>query len=257
MAPWPPVRSWSSWTTFFAFSAQRWPGTTTSNSRCSGSTAVWSQSSPLSSSRGSSGSQFFCFLPTKFHFSSNWTSRVRGGKSHELVVEVLGLGAGFGEEARDGVPGGAGEAAGGADAAPLAEVLEDGDGLVGGQLGARKGGALALGVGALAGAAVDHADAPVAAAEAAEIKVASAAPGVVGAGGIVAEEVLDAQAGWSAHAASPWLLDSLGYHSLKAILFSLFARLGHHRNLPPRHKVTPDEGARIRCALRSSTSAPP
>src|SRR3954447_21223329 len=136
MAPQPSVRSWTSRTTSLQFAAERSPGTTTSNKRCSGSTAVWSQSSPLSSSRGSSGSRFFSFLATKFHFSSNWTSRVRGGKIHEFVVEVLGLVAGEGEEARDGVPGDAGEPAGGADAAPLAEVVQDGDGLVGWQLGA-------------------------------------------------------------------------------------------------------------------------
>ena len=37
------------------------------------------------------GSQFFCFLPTNAHFSSNWTSRVSGGKGHQLVVGVLGV----------------------------------------------------------------------------------------------------------------------------------------------------------------------
>src|SRR5262249_52595698 len=132
MAPWPSVRSWTSCTTLLQFCAQRSPGTTTSNSRCSGSRAVWSQSSPLS---WSWGSVFFCFLATKFHFSSSWTSRVRGGKSHELVVEVLGLVAGFGEEARDGVPADPGQPAGGADAAALAEMVQDTDGLVGGQLG--------------------------------------------------------------------------------------------------------------------------
>src|ERR1019366_3109897 len=153
MAPLPPVWSWTSWTAFVQFSAERSPGITTSSRRCSGSTAVWSQSSPLSSSRGSSGSQFFSFLPTKFHFSSNWTSRVRGGKSHEFVVEVLGLATREGDVAGYGIPGHAGEARGGADAAALADVLEDGDDLLGGQLGALEGSALALGVGRLAGAA--------------------------------------------------------------------------------------------------------
>src|SRR3954469_14891849 len=128
MAPWPSVRSCTSCTTFLQFSAERSPGTTASNNRCSASTAVWSQPSPLSSSRGSSGSRFFSFLATKFHFSSNWTSRVRGGKIHELVVEAFGLVAGEGEEARDGVPGDAGQPAGGADAAPLAQVVQDRDG---------------------------------------------------------------------------------------------------------------------------------
>src|ERR1019366_10743395 len=145
MAPLPPVRSWTSWTAFVQFSAERSPGITTSSRRCSGSTAVWSQSSPLSSSRGSSGSQFFSFLPTKFHFSSNWTSRVSGGKSHEFVVVKLGLVAGKGEVAGDGIPGDASEATGGAGAAALADVVEDGDDLVGRQLGALEGGALEFG----------------------------------------------------------------------------------------------------------------
>jgi hypothetical protein len=30
-------------------------------------------------------------LKTYDHFSSSWTSQVRGGKSHELVVEVSGV----------------------------------------------------------------------------------------------------------------------------------------------------------------------
>src|SRR5439155_9698096 len=111
-----------------------------------------------------------------------------------------------------------------------------GDGVVGGQLGALQGGALALGVGLLAGAAVDHADRLVATAPAAEINVATTALAVVGAGGIVAEEVLDAQAGRFGHDATPWRVSSLRYHSLKGILFALFARQGHHRYLAqPRY----------------------
>ena len=164
---------------------------------------MWSQLSPESSSAGSSGSVFFCFLATKFHFSSNWTSRVLGGKRHEFVVAVFGLLAGEAEVARDGVPGDAGQAAGGADAAALAEVVEDGDDLVGGQLGAFQGGALAFGAGPLTGAAVDHADVLVATAPAAEINIAVTAFAVVGAGGIVAEEVFDAQKGPFGHDATP------------------------------------------------------
>src|SRR5205814_8273460 len=104
-------------------------------------------SSPLSSTRRSSGARDFSFLAMKLHFSSNWTSRVRGGKSHELVVEVLGLAAGEGDVSGDGVPGDPGEAGGGADAAALAEVVEDGGGLVGREAGAFEGGALALRIG--------------------------------------------------------------------------------------------------------------
>src|SRR4051794_31830424 len=142
MAPLPPVRAWTCRTASLQFSAERSPGTTTSSRRCSGSTAVWSQSSPLSSSRGSSGSQPFSFLPTKPHFSSNWTSRVAGGKSHEFVMVQLGLVAGEGDVAGDGVPGDPCEATGGADAAALADVVEDRDDLLGRQLGALEGGAL-------------------------------------------------------------------------------------------------------------------
>jgi hypothetical protein len=47
------------------------------------------------------GSQFFSFLATKAHFSSNWASRVFGGKSHELVVEVAGMLAGDSAQTAD------------------------------------------------------------------------------------------------------------------------------------------------------------
>src|SRR5271166_4557778 len=116
----------------------------------------------------------------------------RRGNSHELVVELFGLVARAGEVACYGVPGDPGEATGGADAAALAEVVEDGDDLVGRQLRAFQGGALTFGVGLLAGAAVDHADLLAAAAPTAEINIAVTAFAVVGAGGIVAEAVLDA-----------------------------------------------------------------
>src|SRR5262245_46311940 len=212
MAPLPPVLRWTSSTAFLQFSAVRSPGTTASSRRLSGSTAVWSQSSPLSASPGSSGSQPFSFLATKLHFSSNWTSRVAGGKGHQLVVQALGLVAGQGEVAADGVPRDPGQPAGGADAAALAGVVEDGDGLVSRQPGAFQGGALALGRRPLAGATVNHADVPVAPAEAAEIQVAVAALAVVRAGGIVAKEGLDGEAGWLCHGASPWRVYSPGKH---------------------------------------------
>src|SRR5262249_22692840 len=112
--------------------------------------------------------------------------------------------------------------------AALFAVVEDGDNLVGRQLGSFQGSALALGVGAFAGAAVDHADLLVAAAPAAEINVAVTALAVVGAGGMVAEEVLDAEAGRFDHDASPCPVYSPGYDSLYPSLFGLFARQGHH-----------------------------
>ena len=82
-------------------------------------------------------------------------------------------------------------------------MVEDGNDLVGRQLGAFQGGALAFGVGSLAGAAVDHANLLVAAAPAAEINIAVTAFAVVDAVGIVAEAVFDAEAGQFGHDASP------------------------------------------------------
>ena len=75
------------------------------------------------------------FLATKDHFSSNWTSVVVGGKSHELVVELAGVAAGEPGVAGDGLavdfrqPG----RLAGADA--LGEVLEDGECLAVGEAG--------------------------------------------------------------------------------------------------------------------------
>src|SRR5215213_3513510 len=96
----PPVRRWKSRTTAVTASAVRLPTTRLTTSRLSGSTAVWSQQSPR---RGSSGSQFLSFRPTNDHFSSNWTSRVAGGKSHEVVVEGAGVFAGPADVPGDGV----------------------------------------------------------------------------------------------------------------------------------------------------------
>src|SRR3954452_5634902 len=141
-----------------AFSEVRSPGTTARTSLLSASMAVWSQRSPLSSSRGSSGSVFFSFLSTKDHFSSSWTSRVRGGKSHEFVVEGLGVLACEPGVSGHGVGPDVDQAARGAGAAALAEVFEDGDRLLLGQARTLERGGLALGVSLLAGAAIHHAD---------------------------------------------------------------------------------------------------
>ncbi len=65
------------------------------------------------------------FFATKAHFSSNWTSRVRGGKPHEFFVEVAGLLAGQAAQAADGAAIHPAEPAGLADAAPLGDVLQD------------------------------------------------------------------------------------------------------------------------------------
>src|SRR3954449_5978635 len=120
----------------------RLPGTKHSNSRLSGSTAVWSQSSPRSRSNGSSGSHDSSFRETKPHFSSSWTSRVSGGKGHQLAVEGLGMGAGFGDVARHGVLIHLHQATGGPGPAALADVVQDGMGRRVGQPGLLQDGAL-------------------------------------------------------------------------------------------------------------------
>src|SRR3954447_17899036 len=121
----PAVRRLKSSTTATTFSAVRSPGTTLTTSRLSASNATWSQVSPLRSSAGSSGSQCASFLATNAHFSSNWTSRVRGGKGDQLVVEVAGVLAGDRAPAADGASVRLAEPAGLTDAAPLGDVLQD------------------------------------------------------------------------------------------------------------------------------------
>jgi len=83
------------------------------------------------------------FLPTKDPFSSNWTSRVLGGKSHEFVVQLLGVVAGPQAVAGHGVFTDPQQAAGLADAAALGEVVQQGHGLLVGQAAVKQGSALA------------------------------------------------------------------------------------------------------------------
>src|ERR1700740_3687730 len=83
------------------------------------------------------------------------------------------------------------QAAGGAGAATLAQGFEEGEGLVLGAAGVFQGGAPRVREGFLAGAAVDHADAPSLAGPAAEIQVALTAPALVGASFILAAETFD------------------------------------------------------------------
>src|SRR3954470_24561246 len=140
----PPVRRLKSSTTATTLSVVRLPGTTLTTSRLSASIATWSQVSPLRSSAGSAGSRFFSFLATKDHFSSNWTSRVRGGKCDQLVVEVAGVLAGDPAPAADGAPIHPAEPAGLSDAAPLGDVLQDRSDLRRGKAGIEQGRPLAF-----------------------------------------------------------------------------------------------------------------
>jgi hypothetical protein len=138
-------------------------------------------------------------LATKPHFSSAWTSRVEGGKAHELVVESLGMSPGEGRVPRHGVLIDPDQTAGGARPAALAKVLKDREGLVVGQSGLLQDGALALGEGVLAGAAVNHADPPTLAAPAAEVEVFAATDAGIGAVGILATQAFDRY-----HGGHPW-----------------------------------------------------
>jgi hypothetical protein len=134
------------------------------------------------------GSQCFSFLPTKDHFSSNWTSRVWGGKSHDLVVDLPGVLAGDDGQADHGVLVDADEAAGLTHATTLLEVLQDGQGFVVGELAAVQGGALAFAETVLAGAAGEDAPLLVGAITEADTQVVKAALAVVGALGVLTAE---------------------------------------------------------------------
>jgi hypothetical protein len=79
----------------------------------------------LRSSAESVGSQFFSFLATKAHFSSIWASRVFGGKSDELVVEVAGVLAGQSAQPADRAAIHLAKSTGLADATPLGDVVQD------------------------------------------------------------------------------------------------------------------------------------
>jgi hypothetical protein len=102
------------------------------------------------------GSQFFSFLATKDHFSSNWTSRVRGGERDQLVVEVAGVLAGDPTQTADGAAVHLAESAGLADAAPLGDVFQDRLDLLRRQSGIEERRPLAFGEASLASVASEH-----------------------------------------------------------------------------------------------------
>jgi hypothetical protein len=112
----------------------------------------------LRSSAGSSGSRWASFLATKAHSSSNWTSRVRGGKGHQIVVESPGVLAGQPAVAADGVAVHPAQPPGLTDAAALGDVLEDRFDPLRGEPGIEQRGALALGEPTAASAAAEESD---------------------------------------------------------------------------------------------------
>jgi hypothetical protein len=67
-------------------------------------------------------------LATNDHFSSNWTSIVRGGNRHEFVVGALGVLSRLACQSHHGVAMNADEPFGLSDPVAFDQVLEDGDG---------------------------------------------------------------------------------------------------------------------------------
>src|SRR4029079_17484104 len=106
---------------------------------------------------GSAGSQCFSFLATKAHFSSNWTSRVRGGKSDQFVVQLAGVFTGSSAQATDRAAVHFAEPSGLAHATSFGDVLQDGFDLLGGEMGAEEDCALAFGEAVSARATAEHA----------------------------------------------------------------------------------------------------
>jgi hypothetical protein len=124
-------------------------------------------------------------LSTNAHFSSNWTSRVAGGKSHDLVVSVLGVLTGQECQPGDGVLADPHQAGGLSSAAAVVEVLQDAQDFVVGEFGVEEGRPLELGEPGLAGVAVQEA-VVILAEVAADREVAGAAAAVLRTVGILA-----------------------------------------------------------------------
>jgi hypothetical protein len=110
------------------------------------------------------------------------------GKSHELVMSVMGVLPGDAGQSDDGVAMDADEASGGADAAALVEVLEHRVGLLLGQMAAVERRAFAFGEAGPTGVAVELSELLVLAVEAADREVAEVAPAVEHTVGILAAE---------------------------------------------------------------------
>jgi hypothetical protein len=110
-----------------------------------------------------------------------------GGKGHEFVVELLGVFAGPEAITDDGVLADAGQACGLADAAPLGDVVQDGDRLVFREAAVEEGSALTFGETGLAATTIEE-TALASAVMAADSQVAVAAATEVRAVGVVAAE---------------------------------------------------------------------
>jgi hypothetical protein len=127
-------------------------------------------------------------LKTNDHFSSNWTSRVFGGKSPELVVQLPGVSAGQAAVPDYRIRGHPDLASRGADAVAVGEVPEKGDRFVLGQLGAEQGRPPPLGEPVATGTAVEQPVLLVFAVAGADGQVADPPLAVVGASLVLAAE---------------------------------------------------------------------
>jgi hypothetical protein len=156
--------------------------------RLSASIATWSQVSPLRSSPGSLGLQFFSFLATKAHFSSNWTSRVFGGKSDEFVVKVAGVQAGYSAETADRATIDLAKSTRLADAASLADVVYHRLDLLRWKPGVEVRGPLPLGKTGLANTAPKHSPFLIQAVSTGHGQISCSALTMLGADGIEAAE---------------------------------------------------------------------
>jgi len=127
-------------------------------------------------------------LATYDHFSSNWTSVVRGGKGDQLVVGRHGVVARLADGAGHRVAVDSHEPLGLADAAAVGDVFQDGRGLLLGQMRAEQRGALAFGGPIATGSTSEEADRGGLAVVTADGEVFPTAEAVIGALGIQAAE---------------------------------------------------------------------
>jgi hypothetical protein len=95
-------------------------------------------------------------LATNDHFSSNWTSRVSGGKGHQLVVGGFGVLAGQEGQSRDRVLVDPHQTSRLPDAAAVGQVLQDGQHFLVWQPGIEERRPLELGEPGLADFAVEQ-----------------------------------------------------------------------------------------------------
>jgi hypothetical protein len=95
-------------------------------------------------------------LATNAHFSSNWASRVFGGKSDQFVVKVAGVISGDSAQTADCAAIDLAKSSGLADATPLGDVVQDGLKCLGREPGIEVRRPLPLGKTGLASAAPEH-----------------------------------------------------------------------------------------------------